>query len=425
MIVVPFRSKNPPERIPYATISLIVINTIVFLLTTSGWTIRDSVRDAWAVSNFNISILRLTASLFLHESPLHLIGNMLFLWIFGPATEGRLGILKFLALYTLSGFSGFLVQCAVTLSPCIGASGAIMGVAAAFMYMFPYSPIRVAWAFIVLIIPIRAAISDWLAWWVVGYYLLGDIILQAFSGGSDSVAHLAHIFGFATGLILVLLFRAKRDSEAVSGVQATRADLFNDISLLSYAELSLLIESSTSNISLVLAYCKKAVAQPGTSGDQKALEMINRKKEALLNNVDPGEIAEILLKIPPSSGSLPGPFYLKLGAKLEALGNASQAANIYRRIIEIDQNSPDSSAAIIRYARLSERCLNTPELARDAYVYYLELFSNGVFAKEAEAGIARLSQPGTEASSLIRQGKIIKQQVDDIAETSGSLPPSP
>src|SRR5438445_129546 len=103
----PYRSKNPPESFPYVTVGLIVINTIVFALTSEAFlVIRPEMLERFAVSHNTLSPLRILTAMFLHGDIMHLAGNMLFLWIFGAAVEGRLRGPKFIVLYLLCGLAG-------------------------------------------------------------------------------------------------------------------------------------------------------------------------------------------------------------------------------------------------------------------------------------------------------------------------------
>ena len=133
--MIPYRAKNPPESFPYATLGLILLNTLIFAITSEYFlVIRDEVTKAWAVSHDTLNPLRLITAMFLHGSIIHLGGNMLFLWIFGAAAEGRLGTIKYLLIYFIAGITGGLLHDGVVgyLHPTqfgLGASGAIMGIA--------------------------------------------------------------------------------------------------------------------------------------------------------------------------------------------------------------------------------------------------------------------------------------------------------
>jgi len=404
MVVVPYRSKNPPEHTPYVTYTLIAMNCLVFIFTSNwhgGPHIRLGILQDWGVSMRTMNPVRSFTALFLHANLLHIGGNMLFLWIFGVATEGRLRPWKYLAVYFAAGMVGGYIQCMSSPQLAIGASGAIMGIAGAYVYMFPHAKIRVfRWLFL------RPYIDDWPAWGTVGYFFFFDVLDGVILRVRDGVGHYWHISGLLIGVAMVWILKARRDTEAISEVQATRCELSNELELMSYGELDVLMDAWTDNMDMVLVYCNKAIAHPGSRGEQKAVEAIERYKDELLEHADPEWLASTVLKIPrDATKQLPGPFYLKLGGKLEAAGKYETAAVVYRRIFDIDQSTMDASAAIMRFGRIWETIFHDMEMARDAYEVYMRLFPSGSLAEEAEKGLERVGGARFVAQ-IIRQTTI-------------------
>jgi membrane associated rhomboid family serine protease len=145
--------------------------------------------------------LSLLYSLFMHGSWLHLLGNMLFLWIFGNNIEDRLGRVKFIFFYLLCGIGASLVHVLFNLNslvPVIGASGAISGVMGAYLALFPTARIRTLVFLFILVTTMDIPASVFLVIWFVFQFL-------SVSGGSD-IAWLAHVGGFILGFLLVKLF---------------------------------------------------------------------------------------------------------------------------------------------------------------------------------------------------------------------------
>jgi len=398
-MLIPYKCKNPPEQVPYATYSLIGLNVLVYLFTTHRLLeIKDGIVADYALAPSNIGPIRLITSLFLHGDPFHIGGNMLFLWLFGASVEGRLRIPKYLLVYFISGIAGGLAQCwsetAIHVDiPSFGASGAIMGLAGAYIYIFPNVRIMVfrffSWGFSY----IRFGPAEWLAWWVVayfmGYTILDGLIGQAM-GVVGGVAYFAHIGGFSAGFLSVLALRTRRDSEVVSSVQAVRSDLGNDFTLMNVDELEYLVDAPTENMPLVLAYCSKSLMQGGSVRIRKAKAMLDRYKQPLLMNADAGILAETVLNIPVTDGGLPGPFYLRLGGKLEQIHRIETAAYVYRRAYDLYSMTPDGGAALMRLARIWERVFNNLELAKEAYEIYLSHFAQGPLVDDAEKGLERV-----------------------------------
>jgi membrane associated rhomboid family serine protease len=398
-MLIPYRCKNPPEYFPYATIGLIAVNVLVYMFTThSLLVVKDGDVADFGLAPSNVGPFRLITSIFLHAEPLHIIGNMLFLWLFGAAVEGRMRIPKFLTLYFLSGIVGGLAECMYERSvgsdaPGLGASGAIMGLAGAYIYIFPYARIMIFRISLRSLMMQRSLTFEWLAWWVVAYYMglnvLNAILANALhiSGGT---AYFAHFGGFLTGLLLAFAFRVRRDAEHVSKAQAIRSDARHDYSIMNVHELASLLEAPTENMDIVVAYCGKAIINLGDAGDKKAIAMLETYKQQLLARADPVRLAQVVLSIPKASGGVSGPFYLRLGGKLEQLNRDDTAVMVYRQAYELFGVMPDGGAAVVRLARLWESKLKSYDDALDAYEIYVEYFPAGPLLEDAQKGVARI-----------------------------------
>ena len=160
-------------------------------------------------------LLTLVTSLFLHGSPLHLAGNMLFLWIFGDNVEEVLGTVRYLLVYLACGVMGTLVQIAAnpeSMIPTLGASGAIAGVMGAYVVWFPHNQVRVLVFRFITVLPAVLVIGLWIVLQIwLGYGSIGQL------GEVGGVAYLAHIGGAATGIFVAFLFRDRaRQLEALN-----------------------------------------------------------------------------------------------------------------------------------------------------------------------------------------------------------------
>lgn len=149
----------------------------------------------------------LFTSMFLHGGILHLGGNMLFLWIFGNNVEDAMGHFKFLAFYLLCG-----VAAALTLAfmqpgspiPMIGASGAISGVLAGYMLLYPRAQVTVVVPLGIIFYPLTVGAA-----WVVGFWFILQLVSAAFSDTSQpGVAFWAHVGGFIAGLVLTPILKS-------------------------------------------------------------------------------------------------------------------------------------------------------------------------------------------------------------------------
>ena len=150
--------------------------------------------------------LTLLTSMFMHASWMHILGNMLFLWIFGDNVEDHIGHGRFLAFYLLCGLAASLAQIAFapeSLIPGLGASGAIAGVLGAYMIKFPRSPVRVLMGRVVTTVPAFMAIGLWVLMQIFGQ-------ISVAGGQASGVAYLAHLGGFVAGVALIFLFSRGR-----------------------------------------------------------------------------------------------------------------------------------------------------------------------------------------------------------------------
>jgi membrane associated rhomboid family serine protease len=168
---------------------------------------------ACAVDREPVNVLTPLTSMFLHGSWGHLLGNALFLWVFGRAVEDSTGRFRFLVFYVLCGLAAAAAQVLVnpiSPVPMVGASGAISGVLGGYLVLYPRVRVRVLFVWFVIIQVLRIPAYLVLLWWIAYQVLLGLPELTALdSEVSAGVAFWAHIGGFVAGLIMIKLFARK------------------------------------------------------------------------------------------------------------------------------------------------------------------------------------------------------------------------
>jgi membrane associated rhomboid family serine protease len=216
--VLPIADENRGQRLtPWVNYGLIAANFLVFFyeLTLSPVELSNFLLR-WGLVPAEVSnrhdLYTLLTDLFLHGGWLHIFGNMLFLWIFGDNVEDTMGHARYLLFYLLCGLAGNLGQVLIdpqSTVPLVGASGAISGVLAAYLVMFPLGKIRtlflIGWIPIILLVPAWIQIGLWiLLQFVNGLAAIGGRTAETGGGG---VAYFAHIGGFLAGLTLVWIFR--------------------------------------------------------------------------------------------------------------------------------------------------------------------------------------------------------------------------
>jgi membrane associated rhomboid family serine protease len=201
-----------PSAFPGVTVAIIVANAVVFMLELAG---GDAFVTRWSAVPADIVAGRhwvtLLTAMFMHAGWLHIIGNMVFFWAFGPEIESAMGPVRYLAFYLLSGLAAFLAQIAMmphSTVPNLGASGAIAGVMGAFIITYPRDRIKtvllIGWFVTVTLIPAALLIGLW-------------FLIQLFSGvgasanvngNQEGVAYMAHVGGFIFGAVTGRLFES-------------------------------------------------------------------------------------------------------------------------------------------------------------------------------------------------------------------------
>ncbi len=163
--------------------------------------------------------LTLLVSMFMHGGFMHLFGNMLFLWIFGDNLEDRLGRVRYLIFYLVTGLIASLTHVIFTFIfgdnpyiPSLGASGAISGVLGGYLVLFPRKQVRVILLRVLTTVPAIVAVGLWFLLQLIQAF--GVISAGPQSGGG--VAFMAHIGGFIAGLILVKFFAIGRQAPATA-----------------------------------------------------------------------------------------------------------------------------------------------------------------------------------------------------------------
>jgi rhomboid family protein len=207
----PIGDDNSSRRpLPVVTYALIALNVLVFFIELNQ---GESFVRQWAVvprqlvANPSAEIPTIFTSMFMHAGWMHLLGNMLFLWIFGDNVEDYLGRAKFLIFYLVCGIAATLAQVAVSAEssiPNLGASGAISGVLAGYLVFFPKGRVKVLMRGRVVALPALVVIGLWIV-----LQLISGIASFTQSAQTGGIAYMAHIGGFVAGLALAFLLSGR------------------------------------------------------------------------------------------------------------------------------------------------------------------------------------------------------------------------
>jgi membrane associated rhomboid family serine protease len=207
--MIPFGdASRRPRRSPVITIAIIAVNAIVFVLELTG---GDAFVQKWSVIPADIVAgqhwITILTAMFMHGGWLHILGNMVFLWAFGPEVEDAMGRISYTAFYLLSGLAASLAQIVAmphSTVPNLGASGAIAGVMGAFLITYPRDQIRAliffGWFVRVTLIPATLLIGFWFLMQL--FSQIGSVANVQASG----VAYMAHVGGFNFGAASARIF---------------------------------------------------------------------------------------------------------------------------------------------------------------------------------------------------------------------------
>ena len=219
--MIPLRDLNPSRTKPYVTWALIAINVAVFIVEfmLDGLGQLDAllynlglVPSVFLAQPLSIHLATLFTSMFLHGSWVHVLGNMLYLWIFGDNIEDEMGHGRFLLFYLIGGLVAAATQIIVSPTstvPIVGASGAIAAVLGAYLIEFPRARIRslLFLGYFIRFVNIPAVFV--LGFWFLLQFFNGFLSLGA-AASEGGVAYFAHIGGFVAGVALVKLFASGR-----------------------------------------------------------------------------------------------------------------------------------------------------------------------------------------------------------------------
>lgn len=222
--MIPLKDNNPAHRFPFVNLTLILVNLAVFawpllwhgpgpgsLISSLGFTPYEVLH--WTdLPPPNLVPLPLTvmSSMFVHGGLLHLAGNMLFLWVFGDNVEDRLGHGRYLVFYLACGVAAAMVHGQMfpdSRIPTVGASGAVSGVLAAYLILFPRAKVTTLFFIVFFIRIIRIPAYVLLGLWI-GLQILNAMAPASPHGGG--IAWFAHIGGFAAGLLLLWMLKPGR-----------------------------------------------------------------------------------------------------------------------------------------------------------------------------------------------------------------------
>jgi len=223
--MIPLRDENPSSTVPFVNIALILANISVFIYQNffiPGGAEPLFSRLGCIPYEFTHFVdinppalvpipLTILTSIFMHGGWIHLLSNMLYLWIFGDNIEDTLGHFKYLVFYIVCGAAASLLHIFTNLNsqvPTIGASGAIAGVMGAYMFLFPRARIKTLLILVIFIQVVRIPAIIMLGYWILIQVLSGFAEFGSRTG--SGIAWFAHIGGFIAGFFLIVVMKKGR-----------------------------------------------------------------------------------------------------------------------------------------------------------------------------------------------------------------------
>jgi membrane associated rhomboid family serine protease len=374
-VFLPFGTDRPLRRPTLVTYVLIGLNTVIgAVLFSMGNVAGDDaervVRAGWLWAD-RFSVLSLVSYAFLHGSWMHLLGNMLALWVFGPNVEDRFGRLGFLLFYIAGGAAAGAAHCATSPMPVIGASGAIAAVTGAYLVLFPRTHIKtlVIFFFIgIFSIPalwfIALSIAKDLFWFAANSNIVGP-------GGeryADAVARTAHLGGYAFGALVsfILLWSGRLKREPYDlfsiGRQAMRRRQLRELSA----------RGPTGPIGPQALEVSGRLRTPDRGADPRA-EALAKARSAVVTELAAGRreaaiaaYRELLRTFGDvdGAGTLPRRPMSDLANALFLARDHATAAAAYETLLATYPKDPDSPRVRLMLGLINARYLNDPVRAK-------------------------------------------------------------
>lgn len=364
----PYRVKNPIKHFPIMTVSIIVLNVIIYVFTAESnmLGIRPEVVKDYAYALGATPWYNFISAAFLHAGPMHIIGNMVFFWVFGPPVEDRLGPWRFFVVYMLAGLGGDLCQAALGYAeggrptPIIGASGCIFGIMGAYWYIYSWSTVCVA--YFIWIVWIWYGVWEVAAFWVVAYYFVYNVAIGALSRSLQAgggVANFAHVGGAVVGLASCLLLRTRRDSAQVSEAKAVQSDT-RDLTMVPLHGLQSMLAETPDDPELIRALVRPAMAQGAVYLVEDAMSKVG---PAMIDK-DPGFVAYYLTILRGRADIYQPAHMLRLAGLLERTAQAQEALQVYQLIAQKYPTAQDAETALYRMSLCYWRTFRDAESAR-------------------------------------------------------------
>ena len=406
MLIIPFATDRAAKRVPYATYSLIALNVLAYIgflsIVPPDIHAQQAAFERFGFVPASGRWYSLVSAMFVHSGWLHLLGNLLFLWLFGSLLEDAVGAWLFLVLYlggqltatTLHAGMASVFHSPALAKPLIGASGAVSAILGLCALRFYRTKVK-SWYFLI----VRAGVVELPAWVFIAAYagmwlLLGlrDLVSHsAGASGGANVAHWAHIGGFMFGLLAGAVLRLP-----VEGKDEYLLEELGDRGTTAEAGLRRLQE-------LVRKHPQDPRAYHGLGKyllqSQSAEEAGQHYMRAITLYLRGGDRAHAVQAYEELLNSFPNCVLcaadqLAVGVALEEAGKPLEASQALRRVAESYRESEEAEIALLRLGYIQLKRLHNPGKARHIFEQLIRDYPASRWA-----GIARTAMDQTEASA--------------------------
>jgi len=398
---IPYATDRSTRRRAYATYSLLVLNVLVYLGTTS---LGGAKGQQAAVAAFGFipdqgHWYSAVTSAFMHANLSHLVSNMIFLWVFGSLVEDALGAVVFLIFYLGSQLGANLLHVIIArpftheLPPLIGASGAVAGLMGLVAVRFQRTKIKV-WCVRVFEVSAMVFVACWLGWelywgltWV-GYAMLGHG-----SGGTDHVAHWAHVGGFVFGMLGAMALSMRQEGRQEYMLEQLKRNplAFSGYDVAKELEVLAGERRDDPEVHHALARQHMLARRPQAAG-----KMFMRATGLYLRNGDEKAAAdtysELLACFPECVLPLADQF--GIACALEKVGKYGLALQAFDKLSNSYPHTSEAEVALIRAGQLCTVRLGNPRLAVRFFTSLLEQYPGTSWRQFAEKRIEQLNSAG-------------------------------
>lgn len=382
---------------PPVTFCLIALNVFVYFATVRSGSLSVDGRDAlaWGLTPHHARFVTLLTYNFLHGDFLHLLGNMLGLWFFGPHVEEALGRLEYLLFYIGCGIAAGLLHVVMAAwllpgaadAPMIGASGALFGVLGLFAVRFYRTRVRV---FLVAKIP---------AVWAVGGFFVLQLVYAVISigngGREDNTANWAHVGGFLFGMLLAKPLRVaqdgKREYRLEDAATAAEAGHLDQAAAFYRVSLSETPEDAATHRELARVCVRQNQSEAAHRHYLDALRLLLRSGGNLPEAADVYEEACRHFATFP----LPPALLYRIGGACEAAAKFPLALQALGELCRSHQGANEAEMALLRMGKLHLERLSQPKSAQAIFAEFLRLYPESEWKTHAQRLLAQAGQAAT------------------------------